>query len=207
MYIRENIIIPLPRLQHTFEDDGAFYFSTALVLGISMFQLTEEQKQVVTAELLEHVATLKSLRFDTPGMPDLAPLCWQPKDDIGKGGYVFCHNDLGQHNVIVDPKTLKISVIIDWEYGGFKGGLMHPADGMPSVAHITRQKAEEEVLMFDGISSLAPPAQDDEERKARIGGLIAAVETWLIGMGRCINIPFWDSGKFSDRDDTLSGTL
>lgn len=33
--------------------------------------------------------------------------------------YVFCHNDLGQHNVIVDPDTLRIKAIIDWEFGGF----------------------------------------------------------------------------------------
>jgi hypothetical protein len=26
-------------------------------------------------------------------------------------------------------------------------------------------------------------------------------------IGRCININFWDSGIFSDRDGTLSGTL
>lgn len=32
---------------------------------------------------------------------------------------VFCHNDLSTHNVIVDPKTLKINAIIDWEYAGF----------------------------------------------------------------------------------------
>jgi aminoglycoside phosphotransferase (APT) family kinase protein len=32
---------------------------------------------------------------------------------------VFCHNDLSQQNVIVDPDTLKIRAIIDWEYAGF----------------------------------------------------------------------------------------
>src|SRR4051812_38759030 len=32
---------------------------------------------------------------------------------------VFCHNDLSTHNVIVDPETLKIKAIIDWEYAGF----------------------------------------------------------------------------------------
>ena len=32
---------------------------------------------------------------------------------------VFCHNDLSANNVIVDPKTLKIAAIIDWEYAGF----------------------------------------------------------------------------------------
>lgn len=32
---------------------------------------------------------------------------------------VFCHNDLSANNVIVDPDTLKIKAIIDWEYAGF----------------------------------------------------------------------------------------
>lgn len=32
---------------------------------------------------------------------------------------VFCHNDLSANNVIVDPDTLKIAAIIDWEYAGF----------------------------------------------------------------------------------------
>lgn len=33
--------------------------------------------------------------------------------------YVFCHDDLSQHNIIVDPQTLKIRAIIDREYVGF----------------------------------------------------------------------------------------
>ncbi|KAI9818960.1 MAG: hypothetical protein M1832_004128 [Thelocarpon impressellum] len=33
--------------------------------------------------------------------------------------YVFVHNDLGQHNVLVDPRSLKITAILDWEYAGF----------------------------------------------------------------------------------------
>lgn len=33
--------------------------------------------------------------------------------------YVFCHNDLSQHNIIVDPETLRITAIVDWEYAGF----------------------------------------------------------------------------------------
>lgn len=32
---------------------------------------------------------------------------------------VFSHNDLSASNVIVDPDTLKINAIIDWEYAGF----------------------------------------------------------------------------------------
>ena len=36
-----------------------------------------------------------------------------------KHDLVFCHNDLSAHNVIVDPDSLKITAIIDWEYAGF----------------------------------------------------------------------------------------
>ncbi len=32
---------------------------------------------------------------------------------------VFCHNDLSTHNVIVDPETLKVQAVLDWEYAGF----------------------------------------------------------------------------------------
>lgn len=32
---------------------------------------------------------------------------------------VFCHNDFSTHNVIVDPATLKVKAVIDWEYAGF----------------------------------------------------------------------------------------
>lgn len=32
---------------------------------------------------------------------------------------VFCHNDLSTNNVIVDPRTLKIKAIINWEYAGY----------------------------------------------------------------------------------------
>lgn len=36
--------------------------------------------------------------------------------------YVFCHNGLFQYNVIVDPETLKVRAIIEWEYAGFFPG-------------------------------------------------------------------------------------
>lgn len=32
---------------------------------------------------------------------------------------LFCHNDLSTHNIIVDPETLNVKAIIDWEYVGF----------------------------------------------------------------------------------------
>lgn len=54
-----------------------------------------------------------------------------------EGDLVFCHNDLSGPNVIVDPDTLKIRAIIDWEYAGFYTpefeGQFWKRDG-PSVA-------------------------------------------------------------------------
>jgi hypothetical protein len=32
---------------------------------------------------------------------------------------VFCHNDLSTHNVVVDPETLKVMAVLDWEYAGY----------------------------------------------------------------------------------------
>ncbi|KJZ69216.1 hypothetical protein HIM_11395 [Hirsutella minnesotensis 3608] len=131
-FLRKETNIPLPAAECTFEDDGAFYLQTQYVEGVSMKNLNQNEKEVVMKELEQHVATLQALRSDIPGVPGeklLCPpqrvtsnrwkinSCWQPKKV--KGEFVFCHNDLGQHNVIVDPDTLKINAIIDWEFGGF----------------------------------------------------------------------------------------
>jgi thiamine kinase-like enzyme len=53
-----------------------------------------------------------------------------------KAEYVFCHNDLSQQNIIVNPKTLKIAAIIDWEFAGyypafFEMPLYRRLDGAP----------------------------------------------------------------------------
>lgn len=131
-YLRKETDIPLPPTECTFEDDGAFYFQSQFVDGISMKELEPKEKEVVIKEVERHVATLQALRSEFPGVPGESLLfppqrvtrnrwklnsCWRPKQE--KGDYVFCHNDLGQHNVIVDPETLKIRAIIDWEFGGF----------------------------------------------------------------------------------------
>ncbi|KAL2015083.1 hypothetical protein VTK56DRAFT_6333 [Thermocarpiscus australiensis] len=86
--------------------------------------------------------------------------------------------------------------------------------GIWSVAYITRCGPTDKVLLFDGISTLARVPedeefflQDDEERNNRQIRLVAAVETWLVSIGRCINIPFWDTNVFSSRDIADSGWL
>jgi hypothetical protein len=33
--------------------------------------------------------------------------------------FVFCHRDLSQSNVLIDPTTLKLTAVIDWDCGGY----------------------------------------------------------------------------------------
>ncbi len=32
---------------------------------------------------------------------------------------MFCHNDLSNRNILVDPTTFRITGIIDWEFAGY----------------------------------------------------------------------------------------
>ena len=128
--IRRATNIPVPSVLCDFEDDGAYYLITEYVDGVGMSELPEEQKTTVCEELHKHLATLHSLKSKTPGGPSgivIPPYRVMKfvESDIWHLGpsecneYVFCHNDLSQQNVIVDPNTLKINAIIDWEYSGF----------------------------------------------------------------------------------------
>lgn len=96
------------------------------------------RKSVVTAELRRHLATLHNIKSSCIGGPSDDGVVIPPypvmratdpsnKDTTwprrtaqsGEKEYVFCHNDLSQRNVIVDPVSLKIRAIVDGEHGGF----------------------------------------------------------------------------------------
>ncbi|KAH6716325.1 hypothetical protein BKA61DRAFT_642872 [Leptodontidium sp. MPI-SDFR-AT-0119] len=98
--------------------------------GVSMSELSEEQKATVFEEINEHFTTMRNLKSRNIGGPSgivIPPYrvtlntenddwALQPSDT---DEYVVCHNDPSQHNIIVNPDTLKINAIIDWEYSGF----------------------------------------------------------------------------------------
>jgi aminoglycoside phosphotransferase (APT) family kinase protein len=129
-FILDNTDIPVPKLYGAFEADGASWLITEFIEGVDLSALPEEQKPIVIKELENHLAKLRVLKSNTVGgptgiiaLPYRVTLAteqdvWNLKQS-SKEEYVFCHNDLAQHNVIVDPETLKIKAIIDWEYAGF----------------------------------------------------------------------------------------
>ncbi|KXX73352.1 Aminoglycoside 3'-phosphotransferase [Madurella mycetomatis] len=130
-FIRRYTDIPVPTVFCDFEDDDAYYLITEYVEGVDMAELPDHQKGVVIAELQGHLAKLKTLKSNRMGgpsgivIPPYRVLCETERDDwtclrvSDRPEYVFCHNDCSQHNIIVNPATLKIAAIVDWEYAGF----------------------------------------------------------------------------------------
>lgn len=129
-FIRRVSNIPVPTLYGAFELDDSFVLITEHIDGVAMSDLTDDQKYVVRTEVEQHLATLRRIKSNTIGGPSgivlppyrvmrLSDKNEWPRKVSKDGEYVFCHNDLAQHNIIVDPETLKIRAIIDWEYAGF----------------------------------------------------------------------------------------
>ncbi|KAJ6781289.1 hypothetical protein PWT90_07975 [Aphanocladium album] len=128
--VAEHTDVPVPKVHCSFLDDGAFYLVTEFVEGVLMANLAEDQKAVVCLELERHRATLRTMQACWIGGPTeivIPPYrvmrmaeneSWDLRHAPGDD-YVFCHNDMSQHNVIVDPDTLRVKAIIDWEYAGF----------------------------------------------------------------------------------------
>ncbi|KAI9753126.1 MAG: hypothetical protein M4579_005313 [Chaenotheca gracillima] len=135
-FVKEHTNIPIPKFHAAYHDDGSFHFVTEFVEGVEMSELLPEQKEVVMRQVEKHLAELHSCRSVTFGGPwnglVFAPYRafwrWSPymvydvREDFEEGTrmkYVFCHNDLSQNNIIVDPGTLEIKAIVDWEFAGF----------------------------------------------------------------------------------------
>lgn len=129
-YVRQHTDIPVPTVSCGFEDDDAYYLVTGYIEGVSMSDLTESQKAVVREEVERQLRKLRNLKSNRLGGPSgivVPPHRVLHRAETGHqwhleasdvDEYVFCHNDLSQQNVIVDPETLTINAIIDWEYSG-----------------------------------------------------------------------------------------
>lgn len=129
-HIRKYTTIPVPKVHAAFENNGCFFLITEFVNGVQMSSLPESQKRFVKHDLIYYLAGLRSLRSRKFGheegvvippyrvMRQTGEVEWNLRPSRNRQ-YVFCHNDLGQQNILVDPKTLKIGAIIDWEYAGY----------------------------------------------------------------------------------------
>lgn len=177
-FIAENTNIPVPAFCDEFEDNGAYCLVTRYVDGVKMTELSLEEKKTVIQEIEVHLASLRRLQAATIGGPSghvIPPyrVSTKTKNDIWNlrtstaKEYVFCHNDLSQQNIIVDPATCNIKAIIDWEFAGFYPAwfempLYKRLDGAPgSIARGDEVDDTAQVLEFLMNRSHFSQPQDD----------------------------------------------
>ena len=134
-FIAARTTIPVPRILAFKHVWGAYQLVMERVRGITLDCITgmERADAVLNAERFittTVVPQLQSLRSHTMGavigtviLPDRIT----SRDDREKWPvrsecipkFSFCHNDLAQHNILIDPETLQVKAIIDWEVSGF----------------------------------------------------------------------------------------
>lgn len=68
-FIASTTDIPLPKLHSCFEDAGAVYLVMEYIDGVTMSELSIDQRKIVEAELERHLETLRSLTSDAWGGP------------------------------------------------------------------------------------------------------------------------------------------
>lgn len=130
-FIRSKTNIPVPDTLEAYDEAGSFVLITKRLWGVRMDELSPPLQALVMKEVERHVQTLRTLRSRRTGGPS-GVVCppkratqYFPNDTIWSAkvadeeDFVFCHGDLSQSNIIVDPNRLEIEGIIDWEYGGF----------------------------------------------------------------------------------------
>lgn len=112
---------------------------TERIHGVSLNQIDRESSDLAHSNALDFIQgivlpQLEQLRSAERGINGFVmPPSWLSPDVqppwIGKKhwktlplkepGYVFQHGDLAAHNIIMNPETLQVEALIDWEYAGF----------------------------------------------------------------------------------------
>ena len=131
-FIGECTNIPVPKVICEYEDNGAYVIVMSQAKGVRMDTLTPSEKTTVMPKVEIVMDTLHRLRSSRiggasglvcPPHPVLNEIpheeCqWSPMDadsDI----YVFCHMDAHMTNIYVDPLSLEITSLVDFEFAGF----------------------------------------------------------------------------------------
>lgn len=138
-FISKNTTIPVPKNPKLSIHEGLASLSMDAVGGTLMCEILEELDEEDGTALVNTVNTyindtvlpqlrrLTSRKVGTLGGIVIPPWrvqnrdprpYWRSRTSLRRQ-YVFCHNDLAQHNILIDPETLKVSYIIDWEFAGF----------------------------------------------------------------------------------------
>jgi aminoglycoside phosphotransferase (APT) family kinase protein len=133
--IEKTTTIPVPRPLSLIEKDGCLSVTMEYVPGVGLDVLRESIRPAAVKKANKFIQDvvlpqLARLESDCNGAltGDIIPprrvaekyenAHWESKRSPTKP-FTFCHNDLGQHNILCDKETGDILSIIDWEYAGY----------------------------------------------------------------------------------------
>jgi len=166
-YVRANTKIPVPNIVYYLDEGSRVYLATEKVEGICFDEVGDpHDKQKVIEQLdayVEELETHRSSKIRGFGVDVCFPAYINDLEDpvgseefleLDSKPFVLCHGDLHPGNIIVDPKTMKIEAVIDWEYAGYYPAVIDPrrykyshkivhlADGslMPRMKHADMAK-------------------------------------------------------------------
>lgn len=121
----------MPDVFKAYNNNGAFVLVIKRLRGFKINKLFPENQAIVIIKVKKHIKTLQTLHLTRIGglTGIICPFQkatqyfsenkkWSPRVST-KNNLVFCHCNLSQFNIIVDPENLKIESIINWEHEGF----------------------------------------------------------------------------------------
>jgi len=135
-FIASNTSIPVPDCK-LLAIDGLLHLETERITNGILLKEVEENSKAAAIRAVERqmesdiLPQLRSLRRNYIGSVDSELPVFPPQRVYGLDRrswprissdteeFVLCHNDLGPHNIFVDPDSFQIVAIIDWEFAGF----------------------------------------------------------------------------------------
>lgn len=131
-FVRKNTKIPVPNILFYMDEGDRVWLCTEEVEGTPFHKITDEtdrakvvkQLDAFVEELASHrspelkgFAATPSFHIMIERYPeDIFPMWF--KHDF-EHGYPLCHGDLHGGNIIVDPDTMEVKAVIDWEHCGY----------------------------------------------------------------------------------------
>ncbi|KAL8925994.1 MAG: hypothetical protein Q9172_001997 [Xanthocarpia lactea] len=147
LFVAQHTTIPVPRvLDWSVDKDGIASLTTETLNGRVMSDLlaeddlSDEDKSTLLRNVESYMHNdvfpqLGRLRSKSMGQlagvlylpprintfPDDSPHCHKarPARNAATERYIFCHNDLNAHNVLIQIDSLEVMCLLDWEYSGY----------------------------------------------------------------------------------------
>ncbi|CAD0094543.1 unnamed protein product [Aureobasidium mustum] len=137
IYVKENTTIPVPEVIEFSQKDGSWTLITKIIPGVMLRDIEASKRQAAIEAVNQQMALeilpqlhrltrqeIGSVDMNIPVYPPSVVLTEHPHKSWDRitckdSKFVFCHNDLSGHNILVDPETYEIVGIVDWEYSGF----------------------------------------------------------------------------------------